>query len=285
MPPVVVIGEEQDGPVALLLQALRSEGIAHVHAPMSRFDELALTERVSGIYLRPLEAARLYAKDVARRLACQAWIQAWCDLAEWLPARVANRPSAMAGNSSKPFQSQQLARLGFSIPPMLQTDDPAEVRAFEREHGQLIYKSASGVRSIVQLLDERAHARLERVRHCPTLFQKRLRGTNLRVHVVGEQAFATEIECDGLDYRYAGADRSGAADLSATELDPQTRWLCIHAAHALGLPLAGLDLMRAEDGKTYCFEVNPSPGFSWYEDSTGQPISVALARWLGGKDD
>jgi hypothetical protein len=29
-----------------------------------------------------------------------------------------------------------------------------------------------------------------------------------------------------------------------------------------------------------CFEVNPSPGFSYYEGHTGQPISAAIARYL-----
>jgi hypothetical protein len=30
----------------------------------------------------------------------------------------------------------------------------------------------------------------------------------------------------------------------------------------------------------YCFEVNPSPAYSYYESHTGQPISAALARYL-----
>lgn len=40
--------------------------------------------------------------------------------------------------------------------------------------------------------------------------------------------------------------------------------------------------MLADDGQTYCFEVNPSPGFSWYEDATSQPIARTLARWHAG---
>lgn len=87
----------------------------------------------------------------------------------------------------------------------------------------------------------------------------------------------------GLDYRYAVRD-GGNTTLRDTTLDATTSWRCSAAAQALGLPFAGLDLMLADDGQTYCFEVNPSPGFSWYEDATGQPIARTLARWLAGHD-
>jgi D-alanine-D-alanine ligase-like ATP-grasp enzyme len=48
----------------------------------------------------------------------------------------------------------------------------------------------------------------------------------------------------------------------------------------MSLPLAGIDLRRTASGEWYCFEVNPSPGFSFYEDATGQPISEAVATLL-----
>ncbi len=38
----------------------------------------------------------------------------------------------------------------------------------------------------------------------------------------------------------------------------------------------------APDGRIYCFEVNPCPAFSYYEESTGQPIARALAEYLTG---
>jgi hypothetical protein len=36
----------------------------------------------------------------------------------------------------------------------------------------------------------------------------------------------------------------------------------------------------AHDGRVICFEVNPSPAFSYYERHTGQPIARELALWL-----
>jgi glutathione synthase/RimK-type ligase-like ATP-grasp enzyme len=51
-------------------------------------------------------------------------------------------------------------------------------------------------------------------------------------------------------------------------------------AHALCLPLAGIDLRRTPEGEWYCFEVNPSPGFTWFQDSTGDAIDQAIADLL-----
>jgi glutathione synthase/RimK-type ligase-like ATP-grasp enzyme len=48
----------------------------------------------------------------------------------------------------------------------------------------------------------------------------------------------------------------------------------------MGLLIAGIDLKEAPDGEYYCFEVNPSPGFAYYEQHTGQPISAALVEAL-----
>jgi glutathione synthase/RimK-type ligase-like ATP-grasp enzyme len=51
-------------------------------------------------------------------------------------------------------------------------------------------------------------------------------------------------------------------------------------ARALGLELAGIDLRIGADGVAYCFEVNPSPAFSFFELHTGQPIAASIAQHL-----
>ena len=299
---MAVLGRADEEPCALLLQALQRQGTPAVLLDQGRAQRPPtdwgldargqLHGRVSvegrpyglqdlaGLYLRPCDDSRLGLRDAALQCAL-AWTQSWIEIAELAPFRVANRVSAMASNGSKPLQSQCLAAAGFAIPPMLMTNCPHAVRAFEAEHGTLIYKSASGVRSIVSTLDDAAYARLAAVRHTPTLFQKRLTGTNLRVHVVGDELLATEIDSDVVDYRYAGR-QGGHTELRATTLAADSQATCRRAAQALGLPFAGLDLMLADDGQTYCFEANPSPGYSYYENATGQDISGALARLLAG---
>ena len=55
---------------------------------------------------------------------------------------------------------------------------------------------------------------------------------------------------------------------------------CVRLASSLELPFAGVDLKITPENQVYCFEVNPSPAFSYYESHTGQPISGALAACL-----
>ena len=68
----------------------------------------------------------------------------------------------------------------------------------------------------------------------------------------------TLIESDVVDYRYA-ARLGGESQLTATRLGSDLEARCIRVADALGLAFAGLDLILASDGNTYCLEANPSP--------------------------
>jgi glutathione synthase/RimK-type ligase-like ATP-grasp enzyme len=71
-------------------------------------------------------------------------------------------------------------------------------------------------------------------------------------------------------------------ELRAHVLPAEVEARCRETARALDLPVAGLDLRRTPDGAWYCFEVNPSPCFTYYERHTGQPITAALAGYLMG---
>ena len=55
-------------------------------------------------------------------------------------------------------------------------------------------------------------------------------------------------------------------------------------SQGLGLAFAGIDLKITPDNRVFCFEVNPSPAFSYYEANTGQPIARAVAHYLAGMD-
>jgi glutathione synthase/RimK-type ligase-like ATP-grasp enzyme len=199
---------------------------------------------------------------------------------ETAPVRVVNRYSAMASNGSKPYQAQLISRFGFSTPETLITNDPAHALSFWEHHGRVIYKSVSGVRSIVKELDRDDLDRLEMLRWCPTQFQAFVPGRNVRVHVVGDEVFATGITSEAVDYRYAHQQVGESADLSPVELRRDVADRCIALAGSLGLDLAGIDLKITPEGEVFCFEVNPSPAFSYYESNTGQGISDAIARHL-----
>ncbi len=206
-------------------------------------------------------------------------------LNQWLeiaPARVVNRSRPQGSNSSKPYQSQLIAGHGFSVPETLITNDPGLVREFVAEHPCVIYKSISGVRSIVQTFGEEDLARLELIRWCPVQFQAFVPGTDVRAHVVGNEVFATTVRSEATDYRYAGRQSGSAAEMAATKLPAEVGERCVALAHDLDLPFAGIDLRITPEDEVFCFEVNPSPAFSYYESQTEQPIGEALARYLAG---
>ncbi|WP_029214767.1 ATP-grasp domain-containing protein [Kallotenue papyrolyticum] len=201
-------------------------------------------------------------------------------LLETLPVPVANRMTGSMSNHSKPYQALLIRDSGLGTPPTLITSDPEAARAFYEQHqGQVIFKSLSGVRSIVRRMHAGDLLRLHLVRDCPVQFQAYLPGDNIRVHTVGETVFATRIHSAAVDYRYA-RQQGATSEMQPTELPAEVAAACVRLAARLGLVIAGIDLKCTPDGAYYCFEINPSPGFAYYEQHTGQPISAALADAL-----
>jgi len=241
---------------------------------------------ITGVYMRLMDESALpefrnLAPHAPERQHCRNLHDALIHWLEITPSRVVNRCRPMASNTSKPYQAQLISRFGFSIPETLITNDPALVRDFHAQHQRVIYKSISGVRSIVQELTPGDMDRLDQIRWCPTQFQAFVEGTNIRVHVIGQQILATRIETGATDYRYARR-QGGAAELSAAELNDELSEKCVRLAEALELPFAGIDLKITPAGEVFCFEVNPSPGYPYYESHTGQPIAMTVAHYLCG---
>ena len=295
---IVLFGLEDDPPITLLLEALQERDLPYRFVDLRALDCDGLQldvgpaglsgclrtagqslplEAVSGVYARPLSPGRQWRDPEAAQRANQGFdtFVAWLDVA---PALVVNRPCAMNSNNSKPMQAQWIGQAGFAVPETLITSCADEARAFWREHGRVIFKSISGVRSIVRELDEANAARLGLLGDLPVQFQAYVPGVDLRVHVVGTRCFAAEIESSATDYRYARGSEKTRLQTHDLPVDVASR--CVELAEALDLPLAGIDLRRRPDGQYVCFEVNPMPAYSYYESNTGLPISLALADLL-----
>jgi glutathione synthase/RimK-type ligase-like ATP-grasp enzyme len=226
---------------------------------------------VRAMYARPFGADQLFSESKhARRLEHNLWT--WAELST---VTVVNRVSAMAPNQSKPFQSLAIRAAGFCVPETLITTSPAAARAFWKRHGEVVYKSVSGVRSRVTRLRAEHATRLRNVVWCPTQFQAYVPGREHRVHVVGDEVYACEIVSDADDYRYA----DGRVDLRPAVLPQDIADRCRRLSRAQNLLVAGLDLRLTPDGRWFCFEVNPSPAFPYFEPASG-PIADAIARLL-----
>jgi RimK-like ATP-grasp domain len=247
--------------------------------------EINLNE-ITGVYVRAMDDTQLpelkglpyNSPERQHSRAQHEALMTWLDLTS---ARVANRPTANGSNGSKPWQTRLIAAASSDIrtPDTIVSNDPVAVRAFRDQHGELIYKSASGFRSVVKPLRESDDERLNAIHWCPVQFQRRVPGRDVRVHIVGDDIFATRIISDAADYRYASRDGL-ETELEAFELPELLANACRKLSIGLDLPFAGVDLRIQEDGTTWCFEVNPCPGFSYYQSHTGQPIAAAVARYL-----
>jgi RimK-like ATP-grasp domain len=241
-------------------------------------------DQVTAAYVRPYSSTQLPAIERAGPFSA-AWqyavsvddaLMSWADLA---PAYVVNRPAAMATNTAKPYQALFIQAAGFAVPATLITTDPNAVRDFWAEHATVIYKSLSGVRSIVSRLEEKHKARLAKVRWCPTQFQQYIPGTDYRVHVVGNEVFACEVRSSADDYRYAARQGVGV-EIRAYQLPQDVADRCRALTKSLGLYVTGIDFRRDPEGRWYCFEVNPSPAFTYYQNASDQPIDEAIANLL-----
>lgn len=303
---ILLWGLPGDGPLRAVYSALKSR-----NAPVCLFDQRSIAsatldldagptvhgtlqwagnaialEAVTAVYARPYDVRRLPALTEAgaqsplwhHAMALDDGMQAWVEVT---PARVVNRPSSMASNGSKPYQAALILAAGFDVPDTLVTTDAKAAMAFQELHGSVIYKSASGVRSIVSRLGPEHKDRLIDIGNCPTQFQQYIPGDDFRVHVAGDGVFAARIVSGADDYRYAG--RSGnTTEIGACTLAPDLAERCRRLAADLGLLLAGVDLRRSPEGRWYCFEVNPSPGFTFYQEATGQKIAESVALLLAG---
>ena len=280
---IVVWGSRDDDPVSRVLDVLEAAALDVVH-----LDDAAVPGLAYDVRIGPVPVGWI---DVAGRRVGLDEIEGWyvrpgraaseaatvlLAVAGGLPARVrvVNRPAAGRSNHSKPYQGVLLAAAGLLVPDTLVTSDRAAARRFLARHGRVVYKSISGLRSIVTAV-ERADD-LDRIGHGPVQLQEWVPGLDVRVHVVGSKWFATSVESDATDYRY-----DGDVVMAPFELPPALGAALVDVAAAMGLLVAGVDLRLTPDEQWRCFEVNPSPGFSFYEDHTGQSIAAAIAGLLG----
>jgi hypothetical protein len=301
---ILFCGIASEPPIALAIDSARGRGIDHMvfHQLNAEACDIELDhdrgrlsghiwidgrrcslERIAGVYSRMISPPALPDDRTmpdarrARIAALYELLTAWQEMAD---CRVVSRVAAMASNGSKPYQIGLISRL-FPVPPTLVTNDPDEARRFIEHHGRAIYKSISSVRSIVREVSPRDEPELGKIRALPTQFQRYIPGTNIRVHVVGTAIFATEIETPAVDYRYAGAEGEEIT-MRPLELPGDIADRCRELAALLDLPFCGIDLKRTDEGEYYCFEANPSPAYSYYQEQTGQPIADALIDYLIG---
>ncbi len=103
------------------------------------------------------------------------------------------------------------------------------------------------------------------------------KGCDLRCFVVGGKVVAAmQREASAGDFR-ANLHRGGSA--AAVKLSVAEKRIAVRAAEALGLGVAGVDLLRSDRGPLV-LEVNASPGLEGIEAATGVDVAGAIIELL-----
>ncbi|HTC26726.1 30S ribosomal protein S6--L-glutamate ligase [Dyella sp.] len=106
------------------------------------------------------------------------------------------------------------------------------------------------------------------------------KGSDLRCFVVGGQVVAA-MQRDAVPGEFrANLHRGGSA--KAAKVTPDEKRIAVRAAEALGLGIAGVDLLRSKRGPLI-LEVNASPGLEGIEAATGVNVSEKIIRHLEQK--
>lgn len=102
-------------------------------------------------------------------------------------------------------------------------------------------------------------------------------GADLRVLVIdGEVVAAMRRQSPPGEFR-SNLHRGGMAQ--AVELSANERATAIRAATAMGLNVAGVDLIQSREGPMV-LEVNSSPGLEGIEAATGEGIAEAIVKYI-----
>jgi glutathione synthase/RimK-type ligase-like ATP-grasp enzyme len=208
-----------------------------------------------------------------------AYFVAWLLQLSHRGATLVNGPHAASVMQYKPYQLHALRSLGAKVPRTLISNDPAAIRAFHAEVGDVIYKPVLGG-ALTRELDAEALERLEAVTASPVIFQERIRGEDLRVMLVGDElvsSVAIVTPEQHLDFRGDPAYSGGEAEYREVVLPEPIQRFCRSSARACGLTFAGIDLKQR--GNDFVFlELNSSPIYMDVEQKLGHRISRALAR-------
>lgn len=117
----------------------------------------------------------------------------------------------------------------------------------------------------------------------PVLLQEFIseaRGSDLRCFVIGGKVIAA-MERKGQEGEFrANIHRGGTGEVAW--LNEQEKHIAIQAANALGLDVAGVDLIRSNDG-WLVLEVNASPGLEMIEKISGLDIALQMILYLERK--
>lgn len=200
---------------------------------------------------------------------------------------VANTANAINNSRDKLRSLQILSRYDIGLAPTSFVRGREDILpAIERVGGApVIIKVLEGTQGVGVILAESqkiAEAIIETLQGAKqnVLIQKFVaesKGKDIRAIVVGDQVVAAmRRTATGQEFR-ANVHRGGKAE--SVQLEKSYERTAVRAAQILGLRIAGVDMLEAQDGPQV-IEVNSSPGLEGIETSTGIDVAGAIVDYV-----
>src|SRR5690606_29142049 len=192
--------------------------------------------------------------------------------------------SVAIGRSRDKLRSMQLlARKGLGLPittfahDTANTDElielcggpPVIIKLLDGTHGTRVVlgETRRSAKSVIEAF------RGAKVNILVQEFIKEAGGTDIRALVVGEKVIAA-MQRTGPEGEFrSNLHRGGSA--KSIKITPEERSTAVRAAKAMGLNVAGVDLLRSNHGPVI-MEVNSSPGLEGVETATGIDVAGKL---------
>jgi hypothetical protein len=145
--------------------------------------------------------------------------------------------------------------------------------------GTWVNKGCSAIKTAVAAVHGETFERFTYLQCCPSLFQQRIIGFDVRLHVIGDDIFAQRISSMSVDYRFPGLNEQ--INYEAIDVPEAVRAACITYCLHCGLLFAGFDFkVCSSTHRWYVLECNPMPGYDMYDRHLNGLISRALSGLL-----
>ncbi len=194
---------------------------------------------------------------------------------------------ALVRSRDKLRSLQILARAGLGLPKTVFTNYSKEVNKLIDSVGgaPLIVKLLEGTqgygvvlaptKKAAQSIIEAFHSMKARV--IVQEFISESKGADLRAFVVGGKVVGA-MKRQGKEGEFRSNLHQGGTS-SLIKLNKKEREAALTAAQAMGLPIAGVDMLQSERGPLI-LEVNSSPGLEGIEKTTNKDIAGAILRYV-----
>lgn len=204
----------------------------------------------------------------------------------------ANESQAIARSRDKLRSLQLLSREGIGLPVTAFARSPKDSDAIIDVVGgpPLIMKLLEGTQGLGVVLAETRKAATSVIGAFRELdanllvqeFIREVQGDDVRALVIGGEVVASMIRHAAPGEFRSNLHRGGTAE--PTDLTDEERHTAIHAAEALGLGVAGVDLLRSDRGPLV-IEVNSSPGLEGIERSTEVDVAGRVIEYVEAHHD